>query len=390
MIYMVDHRFLRIFISGVVAFYAAILSFILLVDPYNTSPLQVHISGFNLYKPMSVGIDRHTKPFMVWAIQPATIFLGTSRIHQSIDPKELDGTFLAPAYNASVPASDLGLSRSDLEYYKTLDPRLRTVFIEIFLYNYLGQPPTLITRNFTDLIADGVSLFASVDTFRNSLQTVMYNIVNGSPVPQVQRGGFYTYPPGHDTSGPFAGFPKGIWDIYDKGAKASSTGKPELHPPAFDALKDLVGIARARGLELRFILTPQHAYQMYYIQASNQWALLSSWIEQITHIAPVISFSQPNEVTYEPVSSHMRYWNDPFHFSTDLGRLIQASLAGRPLPGTPANFMQVLTPVNAQDYVKAQRAAITEWAAQHPDFVKQMKEAAPVTIQRNQDSGKAH
>ena len=372
---MIYRRFLRSFIFCSVAFYAVALSFILLVDPYKISPLQIHINYFNRYKPASVNIDRYTKPIMVWATQPRTVFLGTSRIHQSIDPKELDESLLAPAYNASIPASDLGLNRSHLEYYSALNPRLHTVFVEIFLFNFLGHGQTLGPRSFTDLIEDGVSLFASVDAFRVSMQTMASNIANRPTTYEVNRRGFFEYPPGHDASGPFGGFPKGIWDIYEKGAKA--TGKPELHPPAFDVLKDLVKIAQARGLDLRFILTPQHAYEIYYIQASNQWDLLSSWIEHITHIAPVISFSQPNAITYEEVSTHMRYWNDPFHFSTELGRLMQAGLVGRTTPEAPANFMRVLTPVNAKEYIHEQRAAITKWAAQHPDFIKQMNAARP-------------
>lgn len=374
---MTDQGFFRTFIFGSAGLYATALLFILLADPYNVSPVQIEISRFNRYTPASVDVDRHTKPLMVWLTKPKTVFLGTSRIHQSIDPAELDDTVYAPAYNGSIPASDLGLNRSHLEYYRMLDPQLQNVFAEIFIYNFLGQVPTLTERNFIDLIKDCVSLFASADAFRSSFQTVIHNIVRGSSVLQVNRRGFLEYTPDHAAGATFAGFPKSIWSLHEGMAKASPGNRLALYPPAFEVLRDLVRIAKAQGNELHFILTPMHSYLMYYFYVSGEFDLLYLWLEQMTQIAPVISFSQPNEITYEEVRSYMRYWNDPLHFSINVGRMMQASLIGRPLPETPANFMFLLTPDNIKNYLETQRAAILAWAQEHPDFVAEMKKARP-------------
>ncbi len=83
------------------------LAFTLLIDPYGVSPVHATIQGVNALKPKRLDIDRLIKPYEVWRYQPKTVFLGTSRIHQSIDPSVLDGTRFAPAYNASIPASSL-------------------------------------------------------------------------------------------------------------------------------------------------------------------------------------------------------------------------------------------------------------------------------------------
>jgi hypothetical protein len=84
---------------------ALFFGFTLLVDPFGVSPLRVSVTWMNAFKPRRLDIDRMLKPYEVWRNQPKTVFLGTSRIHQSFDPAALDGTRYAPAYNASIPAA---------------------------------------------------------------------------------------------------------------------------------------------------------------------------------------------------------------------------------------------------------------------------------------------
>src|SRR5271167_4609126 len=112
---------------------------ILIVNPYGISPIHLSIAHVNRYRPKRLDIDRLIKPYEVWRYQPRTVFLGTSRIHQSIDPAVLDASRFAPAYNASVPANNLGMNISYLREYIQLDHNIQNVFVELFLYNFLGQ-----------------------------------------------------------------------------------------------------------------------------------------------------------------------------------------------------------------------------------------------------------
>ena len=45
------------------------------------------------------------KRYDVWRNQPTTIFMGSSRIKQTIDPGLLAGTAFAPAYNGALNGS---------------------------------------------------------------------------------------------------------------------------------------------------------------------------------------------------------------------------------------------------------------------------------------------
>jgi hypothetical protein len=71
----------------------------------------------------------------------------------------------------------------------------------------------------------------------------------------------------------------------------------------------------------------------------------------------------------------MRYWNDPFHFSLEMGRGIQTAFVGKSLPGRPDNFMVLLTPDNVRAHVEERKRAIREWAQRHPEFVQAFEAA---------------
>ncbi len=373
---MISRRFPIFLVLGVLFWSAVVLGAVCVVDPYSISPVQVALPGVNDVRPRSVNIDRQVKPFMVWSQQPRTVFLGTSRIHQSIDPAELDGTEFVPAYNASIPASSLGMNIAHLTWYIRLDPNLRTVFVEIFMWNFVGQGQDRTEWTFGDFIRNFVALFFSINAVEDTVATIEHNTIRGgAPAYELRRGGFFHYPPGHDASGPFSAFPGGMLDIHRRATAAA--GHLVLNDAAFRSIQELIDLAHAAGLDIVFILTPQHAYELLYIDSAGEWHLFEEWLQRLTAMTTVISFSQPNEVVYEPVTSHMTYWNDPFHFSLRMGRLIQAGLADRPLPEAPANFMRRLTPADVAAHVAAVRAAIRDWRAENRDFVDRFEAAPP-------------
>jgi hypothetical protein len=356
-------------LAATLMFFGLFFAVTLVIDPYGVSPVRLRLVGFNVLKPKRLDIDRLIKPLEVWRYQPRTVFLGTSRIHQSIDPSVLDGTNFAPAYNASVPAVSLGMNISYLEQYARLDPRLKTVFAELFVYNFLGQGQAHTPQTFQEFMSNLVTLEFSSDTLWASFLTVYQNAVKRTEGYEVRPGGFFYYPPGHDAQGTFDGFAAGIWDIYRR-----SGGGLKLSEEAMTAARDLIAVAKAQGKALTFIATPNHAYSDYYIDQVGAWDVLEEWLKRLSALAPIYSFSQPNDWVYEPVRHSMTYWNDPFHFSLKMGAAMQTSLVGQVTPGAPENFMIRLTPENVPGLIAERRAAIARWATEHPEFVAKFAE----------------
>src|SRR5262245_34938842 len=151
--------YLRSLATSVLLLLGLFLTFTWIVDPYGVSPLRLSLPEVNVLKPKRLDIDRLIKPIEVWRDQPRTIFLGTSRIHQSIDPAVLDGTDFAPAYNASIPASTVNENANHLERFLALDQHLRVVFVELFIHHFVYPPAP--DQPFQPLIANAASLFLS-------------------------------------------------------------------------------------------------------------------------------------------------------------------------------------------------------------------------------------
>ena len=335
-----------------------------IVDPYGVSPFSFDIPRVNRYKPKRIDIDRLVKPYEVWAKRPRTVFLGTSRIHQSIDPAVLDGTALAPAYNASIPASSLSLNVAHLRQYIELDPNLRNVYAEIFLYNFLGQPQERIEKPWAQFISNSAGLMLSLDALWASVLTVGYNVGTNAPVYEIKPGGYFYYPPGHNPEGPFRGYPEGIWKLHE-----TRNAGLKIHEPAMVAFQEMIDTAKAHDVRLTFIYTPNHAYDDYYIDYIDGWGVVESWLRRLSARSDLYSFSQPNQLVYESVSPRMLFWNDPFHFSLTMGAAIGKRLSGQDTTDIPANFMVRLTPENIAEHIRERRQAVREWATHNPEFV---------------------
>jgi hypothetical protein len=357
-------RYLRHFALAIVLWTSLLAAATLIIDPYGISPIRITIPHVNRYKPKRLDIDRLIKPYEVWRYQPRTVFLGTSRIHQSIDPAVLDGTRYAPAYNASVPAVSLGMNISYLNQYIRLDPNLRYVFVELFLYNFLGQGQEHPPISLTEMLKNTATLFFSYDTAWEALVTLQFNMETDTPCYEIKPGGYFYYPPGHDAQGTFDGFPVGIWGI-----DRLEHGNPTLNDSAFATVNELIETARRNHIKLTFLMTPEHPYFWYYIDSIDRWDLITAWLTRLTTKTPILSFAQPNAWVYEAVRHHMIYWNDPFHFSLAMGRGMEESLAGMQDPNLPENFVIPLTPDRVPQYIASQREALLHWAHAHPDFV---------------------
>lgn len=346
-----------------VAWLVFIAAFCLVIDPYGVSPIGMRWNHINKFKPRRLDIDRLIKPYEVWRYQPRTVFLGTSRIQQSIDPAVLDGTVYAPAYNAGVPASSLASNLSDLQEYLRLDPGLHAVVVELFLYEFFSAQQPQAPDSRITFLANTASLFLSTDALWASVVTLDYNLFTNIPHQEIKPGGYLYYPPKMDVKGNFDAYPQ----IRRK--TGAEDERLQLAEPSFDVIDRLVDICRRRNLELIFFLTPNHAYDDYYIETIGAWGTIRDWLQRISAKATVYSFSQPNAWVYEPAGHSMIYWSDPIHFSLEMGRAMELAMIGRKAPGVPDNFMLRLTPGNVAEYVENRRQGIRQWAAENADFV---------------------
>jgi hypothetical protein len=367
---MIAPGYLRALALGVAVWLGLFLALTWTIDPYGVSPLRLSLPGINALKPKRLDIDRLIKPYEVWRYQPRTVFLGTSRVHQSIDPSVLDGTRFAPAYNAAMPAGSMDMNAAYLRQYIGLDRNLRTVVVELFLPNFIGAPRGAAPGTWSELARNAVTLLASADTLWDSASTLAYNAFSGRPVFQINPRGYLERPPGRDTRAAFEALAAYIWS-----SAVSEPDRVTFDRQAFDAILDIIEIARANELELIFVVTPSHGYVEHYYDVIGAWDVIEQWLVRLSGRATVYGFSPPGEWVNEPITSQMTYWNDPFHFSLAMGRNMLASLVDVPGSAQPGDFMQRLTPESAAAHVERRRRAARQWADANPSFVTRFEDA---------------
>ena len=181
-------------IFSILLWSGAILAFVWIVDPYGVSPLHVSFQGVNEIKTRRLGIDRVLKPYEVWRYQPKTVFLGTSRIHQSIDPTILNRTILAPAYNASIPASTLSENAVNLEQFFQVDSNLKVVFVELFLSNFIFPDEKRESKTSIDFFKNLISLHLSATAVMDALRTFWDNSQGSYEGPRETAEGLWLPP----------------------------------------------------------------------------------------------------------------------------------------------------------------------------------------------------
>jgi hypothetical protein len=367
---MIESGYLRTLGLSLLAWLGLFLIFTWTIDPYGASPIRFSLQGINLLKPKRIDIDRLIKPYEVWRYQPRTIFLGTSRAHQSLDPSVLDGTRFAPAYNASMPAGSMDMNAAYLRQYLRLDHNLHTIIVELFLPNFIGPPKGLEPGTWSEFMKNALTLFASADTLWDSIATLAYNAVSGRPTFQIEPRGYLYRPHGRDTQGPFDRFAGYIWS-----SQVSEPDRADFNQAAFDSILEIIEIAHMNNLELIFLLGPSHGYADYYYDAIGAWGVIEEWLTRLSGRATVYSFSQPNDLVGEPISPRMTYWYDTFHYSLVMGQGMLASLAGLARPGLPDNFMERLTPDRVASHIERRRQAARHFALANPSFAMRFEEA---------------
>jgi hypothetical protein len=365
-----------------------VVAFTLLVDALGISPLRVAVAGFNASKPFRQDYDWIVKPYEVLRNQPITIFMGSSRVKQSIDPRVVADTGFGPAYNGGINGSaayeEIG---SYLQYYLTVDKNLHHVFIEAFapaMLSYehvldaeasarLGTATPQMRPNVVHFgraadIENFVSVFFSMSGLSSAVRTVS---VNRGP---------QALPPVHSFDDGFApialathhfsvrnvlNFVTYSW-LLQRGGKMSQR--------AIDAARQMIVNCEWYQVQCRFFVSPLHADVLFAIYHLSLWSELESLKRQLAELAPTYDFTRYSHVIDERTGPVV-YWPEAFHFSPALGELMARAMTGLRTPDMPDNFGALLDSKNIDANLADWRAERDRWIAQHPDVVDRMRKA---------------
>lgn len=343
----------RTFVIGLLAgggvLLALVAGFNRIVDPfaYYGEP---EIAGFNAVKTKFRRFERHVKPAIVARERPEAVTIGSSFAEIGFDPLNpafTDGGRLK-GYNLALAGTDWASYLCHFEFAAGATDLERAVVgihaTDLPDVDCSRQFPGIGKVDAGTLLLSGKALKASIDTVREQRRE------RPSHTPEGRY--FYTLDePGSDRR--FREF----FAMRFKGdggcRKGLARGLGAERPPAVSAqrnldlsgLRRMVRLAASKGIELRLVVYPRHAYSLELdflcgIEA-RQWEgmrQIAATVEDESRArggsAQVWEFLAFDEVTGEAVSgAAMRYWQDPEHFNAEVGDLMLRDMFGG---GTPA------------------------------------------------------
>jgi hypothetical protein len=308
----------------------------------------ISIEGFNAVKPKFRRFERHVKPAILAREKPEAITLGSSFAEVGFDPENrafTDGGRLR-GYSFAVAGADWQMVTCYLEYALRHAP-IRRVVIGVHTADHPAVECDAMVAGMGN--AGPGQLLFSARALHASVQTVLEQ---GKERPSHTEKGryFYTrFDPGAD---------RRFQELFnhrlrtrpcelrlpEAGAVPAPRASPK-RPLDLEGLRQVVRLARERGFELRLAVYPTHVYALEMDalcgEEVERWDALRQMAEAVEQEAAgseaiqLWEFLGYNAVTGEPVGATMRWWQNPFHFNSELGDLLLGAMFGQAVAGAP-------------------------------------------------------
>lgn len=363
-----------------------VLSLTLIIDPYGVFTVTRCLSGLNQFKPIRINIDRQIKPVEVLLKRPKTIFLGTSRIHQSIDPSHIRNSNLWPAYNAAIPANELGEDRARLALYANYNTALKHVVLEAFIYNALRPVQHVDDLTIAYALNNALALAFSWNAVQASIETLLYNHRHADlTTAHIDDLGHWRRQSGVPTSFSQQDYIQAIIKAHQ------SIPNMIVQPSAINEIREMANFLSSKGISLSLMITPNYPWDDYRLFALGYWPLVEEYYTTLAAIgnATVYSCSNYVDATLEAPAPAMQFWNDPIHFNSRYGGLLLDGLVAAKATGRDNAFCERVTVSNARSLAERRLSALLAWADQNRSFTEgfntAMSEAGIAPIQVGRD-----
>jgi hypothetical protein len=387
------------------------------VDPFGMYRL-VDLEEFNAYKPAVDHRVRLVKAYDVRRLRPQGIILGTSRSHLGLRPSH-DGwdPTAKPVYNLAFDGATTKEMYEYLLHAHAVRP-LRQVVLGLDTYHATLAPATARPdfdahlldspggRALPPFIRADLKVLTSLDTLRASLATVRSQ---SSREPQWfaadgQRRGevFFRRAGEHfEQLGP-----RGYFEEIDRlevgfkregqlAANARGSGRTAQAATAasetsLDYIRRIVAFCRAKDVDLRILIAPEHAHQLEITAAIGEWASLENAKRALVQLLaddaarhpeappiPLWDFSLYSSVTTEALPksgsrAEMEFYWDSSHFKDIVGDFVLDRLFGLSHPRrrpVPPDFGVRLTAATIEPTLARLRAAQLAYRRSHPQDV---------------------
>jgi hypothetical protein len=331
----------------------------LIVDPYGLYNI-VNIDGINQQKEGTRNKIRFVKTLELPLRQPKTILLGSSRVHDGINPNHSALQEKAPVYNLAVDMNRIHESLALLNHAIENSKIERVVLgLDLFMFNSLQMQNQDFDESLTGrkivysdyLLPTLLSRTAIYDSYR----TLKVSITQPDRNEFLRNGyrpqafyGLKNFQASHYYTNWIFLTPK------NQGTKYYN--QFSVDDKVFSDFEKILILCKNNNIDIRLYINPAHAHlDGEGLIALDKWDLFEEWKRRIVRISslhdiPVWDFSGYNSVTTEKIQSPMVFYLDSSHFTEKVGNWIVEVIFNKP-SSAPSDFGVLVTPKNIEAHL---------------------------------------
>jgi len=377
------------------ALLVAVVAVNLVVDPYGLFCI-VDVPGLNRIKSQAGERAALFKRTGVERMRPAGLVLGNSRAEIGFDPESPAWPESArPVFNLALPGAGIAAVADELaEALRSASPRLVVVGLDFLDFRVDPSSDESFTAQPADIdpfrgLRDRATALLTLNTLADSLATI-----RAQHQPYATSLTDKGFNPKRDyigvsrREGYFAMLSKRDQEnarAYVRGPKSVfQTGKRPA--PAFDAVDNIIALARARGIALRLVLYPYHVHTLMLFQLTGLWPAYEDWKRELvgrvdaargTMDVELWDFTGFSPYTAEQVPrpgdtrTELQWYWEAGHFKKSLGDLLLANVFDAQNSNEP--WGRRLAARNLGEILREQRAARDEYRRARPDDVTDLE-----------------
>ncbi|WP_413175096.1 hypothetical protein [Anabaena azotica] len=360
-----DSNFNKWFLLTLVVSMWLVLSFNIVVDPYGIYKTP-NFFGINHVKIQKNSNDRLHKAIDIIRIKPLTIFLGSSRTKQGLDPTHPALSNAQPAYNLGIDSANSYEMMRYLQHTLKNQPHLKQVIvgIDFFMFNELllnrpGFDESRLEKTYL-IPADIMNSLFSLDTWEVSKKTMLASLKEPNKNELYGENGFV----------PYSEYKNGKtrWNFkYSLGLYLNRYHYYKFSDKYFDDFQKIVNLCRENKIKLIVFISPSHATQWEAVRAAGKWEIFENWKRKAVQVTPVWDFSGYNTITNEPINDVMENYADNSHYVKPVGDLLLNRILSYQENEVPADFGVLVTKENIESHLGKIRSDREEWVKTRPN-----------------------
>ena len=388
-------RYLWAWVMSTLALLVAVVAVNLVVDPYGLFRV-VDVPGLNRIKSQAGERAALFKRTGVERMRPAGLVLGNSRAEIGFDPESPAWPESArPVFNLALPGAGIAAVADELaEALRSASPRLVVVGLDFLDFRVDPSSDESFTAQPADIdpfrgLRDRATALLTLNTLADSLATIRAqhqpyatSLTDKGFNPKrdyigvSRREGYYAMFRQRDQENARA-YVRGPKSVFQAGKRPA---------PAFDAVDNIIALARARGVALRLVLYPYHVHTLMLFQLTGLWPAYEDWKRELvgrvdgargTMDVELWDFTGFSPYTVEQVPrpgdtrTELQWYWEAGHFKKSLGDLLLANVFDAQNSNEP--WGRRLAARNLGEILREQRAARDEYRRARPDDVTDLE-----------------